>query len=197
MGKTLFSDPDKYVDSLLRELGNRGMLDTELNEDDLDLLLAAAPPVSLSTGFDQRARTAIADAQSGREKRNPAVALGTVVARARSQAGLELAEAAGKAGVSAKLLEALEIGQLSARQILRNFPPAVAVQLLAAVELAVHEFTSRLMDLAATGGRVPMTVATRTTNHRRQRDTAALVMKVADYVAVLQRMAQSKELSDR
>lgn len=192
MGETLFSGPDKCIDRLLRELGSRGMLDMELNEGDLDLLLAAAPPVSLSAGFDQRAQAAMADAQGRREKRDPAIALGAVVGRARIQVGLGLAEMAGQIGVSSRLLEALEVGQLSARQIMRNFPPAVATQLLASIRLAVDEFTRRLMDLAATDGKVPMAVSARTTDHRRQQDTAALVMEVADYMAALQRMAQSK-----
>ena len=90
------------------------------------------------------------------------------------------------------VIEALEVGQLSARQIMRNFPPPVATQLLALIRLAVDEFTRRLMDLADTGGRAPMAIKARTADHRRQRDTAALIMEVADYVGTLQRMAQSK-----
>ena len=192
MGETRFSNLEKYIDELLCELGSKGILDLELDEGDLDRLLAAAPQVLLSVSFNQRAQAAMADAQSEREKRDPAITLGAAVGRARIQAGLGLAETAGQVGVSSRSLEALEVGQLSARQIMRNFPPAVATQLLASIRLAVDEFTRRLMDLAATGGKVPMAVSARTTDHRRQQDTAALIMEVADYVATLQRMAQSK-----
>jgi hypothetical protein len=191
MSETRFSNLEKHIDELLCELGSKGILDLELDEDDLGRLLAAAPPVLLSASFNQRVQAAVADAQSEREKRDPAIALGAAVGRARIQAGLGLAETAGQIGVSSRLLEALEAGQLSARQIMRNFPPAVATQLLASIRLAVDEFTIRLMDLAATGGKVPMAVSARTTDHRRQQDTAALVIEVADYTATLQRMAQS------
>lgn len=192
MGETRFSSLEKYIHRLLCELGSNGMLDMELHEDDLNRLLAAAPPVLLSASFNQRAQTSMADAQSEREKRDPAIALGAVVSRARTQAGLGLAETAGQVGVSSRLLEALEVGELSARQIMRNFPPAAAMQLLASIRLAVDDFTRRLMDLAATGGKVPMGVSARTTGHRRQQDTAAVVMETADYVAALQHMTQSQ-----
>jgi transcriptional regulator with XRE-family HTH domain len=192
MTKTFSSDLEK-MDKLLHKLGGQGVLDIELNEEDLDRLLAAAPRVSLSISFSKRAQAAMTDAQNRRERRDPAIGLGRAVGRARSRTGLGLAELADQARVSVRSLEALEAGQLSVGQILRHFPPAAVTQMLEAIGLAIDEFTDWLMDLAAVGRRPPMAIAARTTDRQQHRDTANLVIEVTDYIAVVRRMAQSKK----
>ena len=193
MSKTLPNDFEKGVDRLLYELASHGTLDAELTEEDFKRLLAATSQVSLSANFYRRAQVAISDAQSERERRNPALALGIAVSQARSRSGLELPELAGRIGISARLVEALEIGRLSIRQILRSFPPAIVTEMLAAIRLPVDEFTGCLMDLATVDRKSPTAVAARTADRQQHRDTANLIIEVSEYVAAVQHVARSRE----
>jgi hypothetical protein len=191
MNDTLLRMPEYWTAKLLQSLGSQGILDLELRGEDLDRLLAAGPPIMLSTDFEQRARAAMIDAQRKRQELSPTLALGMRVARSRVQAGLSLTEVAGRIGISVRLLEALEAGLLPTRQLLHNLPPKVAAQLLATIDLAVHEFTGRLVDLAAAGRQVSMSTASRVPDHQPRREAAALVAEVADYVATLERIVRS------
>lgn len=193
MCETRLSDLEKRIDGLLNELGRRGLLDMALNDSDLERVVSPVTGVALSAGFRRRAEAAIGSAQREREKRDPAVALGAAVSRARSQAGLEVAEVADETGIAVRLLDALETGRLSARQIVCALPPAVAIHLLVAIGFAVDEFTYALMDLAATGGTTRIVLTARSTDREKERKTPDLTLEVVEYVAALQRIAQSGE----
>lgn len=179
---------EKQMGNLLQELGAQGALDSGLSDADWEQLMAAVPSVSLSSGFVQRAMAAMTRAQSEREQRSPAVALGALLARSRSKAELGLAQVAEQVGVSSTALEALESGQLSVRQVLHNFPPATVAWLLAIIKLAVTEFSSRLMDWVAAGGEGTSLTMPQLVYRKRQSDSESLVKEVAEYISTLERL---------
>jgi hypothetical protein len=191
MGERALKEIETRIERVLHELGRRG--DLELDDQILNHLLVTARPVPLSPDFEQRARAAMATAQQQREEQDPAVAIGAVVSRARLNARMGLAEVAGQLNIAPRFLEELEIGRLSALQIMRLFPPAMAHRLLDAIELAVDDFTSLLMCLAAAGGGSRPMAATRTADRRQQKDESALLSKVSDYIAALKHLDQTDD----
>jgi DNA-binding transcriptional regulator YiaG len=188
-----FSDSERSVSELLDRLGQYGILDTALTDEDLGRLITAAPKVSLSARFTERAQAAIADACSKRERRHPALTLGTTIGQARIQSGLSQPELANQIGVPALVLEALEEGRLSVRQILRSFSPSVAVRLLTTIRLSVKEFTDRVMDLAASGNRATVSISARVPGRQSRQDTTTLIAEVAEYATTIERLAESAE----
>ncbi len=177
---------EKQMDNLLQELGAQGALDSGLGDADLEQLMAAVPSVSLSTGFTQRAMAAMTHAQSEREQRSPAVALGVLLARSRRRVKLELSQVAEQVRVPTAVLEALEVGQLSVRQVLHNFPPGTAARFLAIIKLAVQEFSSRLTDWVAAGGEATGSATLQLAYRKRRSDSESLVREVAEYIAALE-----------
>jgi hypothetical protein len=182
---------EKQMDNLLQKLSAQGALDSGLGDADLDQLMAAVPSVSLSTGFAQRAMAAMTRAQSEREQRSPGVALGALLARSRRRVKLELSQVAEQLSVPTTVLEALEVGQLSVRQVLHNFPPGTAARLLAVIKLTVQEFSSRLIDWAAAGGGTTDLATPQLAYRKRQLDSESLVKEVAEYITALEHSARS------
>lgn len=190
MNKWSLSD-EKHVDELLSDLGRQGLLDIELSDVDLDWYLATIPAVPVSDAFIQRALGAMREAQTKREERNPAIALGSLVSRARQRAGLEIEEVSSTVGISAKLLEALELGQLSARQILRLFPPELAVRLLLAINIAVNSFSDQLKELGDTAKKTFGPSSSKLAYQRNQEELT-LTMDIAKYVKTIERIVRNE-----
>lgn len=190
MNELPFSDSEARIDELLGILAQRGLLDTELKDSDLDQLLATTSKVPVSNAFTQRALKAMSEAQAKREELNPAIALGCLIAQARHQANLEIKEVSGLVGISSKLLEAIELGQLSARQIIRAFPPDLIVRLLSIIGLAVNTFTDRLMNLRV-GPEVFSPTSSKLAYQRNQEDPS-LTIDMAKYVATIEQITRSE-----
>lgn len=190
MNELSLSDLEARVDELLDTLAQSGLLDTELKDADLDQFLATTSKVPISNAFMQRALKAMSEAQAKREELNPAVALGFLVSQARHEANLKVEEVSGLVGVSTKLLEALEQGQLSARQIIRTFPPDLIVRLLSIIGLAVNTFTDRLLNLRA-GTEIFSPTSSKLAYQRSQEDPS-LTMDMAKYVATIEQIVRSE-----
>jgi hypothetical protein len=190
--KQPLSDFERQLEILMRKLGHQGMLDNEIIGKDVDSLLTTAPVVSPSSGFARRAMETMAKAQWKREQENPAIALGTTIARARRMVRLGTSEIANQIGVAARALEALESGELSVRQILHNFPPLVMTRLLSTVKLANQEFSARLMDLAVHGRTASGNAIPQLAYRHRRTDSDSPIKEVAEYLAAVEHLTQSE-----
>lgn len=193
MNKKKADSKEHKMDELMHGFRESGNLQYENFDDALDLLLSKIPAVQVSPEFQERALEAIAQSESERERRNPSVKLGVSLARARERIGLDLSQLADRVRISVQLINSLELGELSIRQIIHNFPPVNVRLLLTDIKLDLTDFGASLMELVSFEVRSPERTVVLGTSRIPQRDSSELLDVVSEYLAAIEEADSFKE----
>jgi transcriptional regulator with XRE-family HTH domain len=178
------------IERLLIEMAANNTLDVDLNDTEIDLLMMNTPPVNRAEQLTAQALLKMQAAQRKREQRLPSFDLGQYLANARLSAGLTVSQVAKEVSISTNELETLESGTWSIEQIIQKFPSNVMVRILAAIQLAIQDFSDELTE-AVNKSLPKFTQSTAYARSRRSLSTnsAQLIEAVAEYINELQRLS--------
>lgn len=185
MDKELFELTDENAEALIRFLGSENEFEIESNSQIYDAL-AVTPKVVVSSDFEQRALASMTRAQTEREQQNPAVALGSAIARSRRKQAIVLDALADRLGISSNLLETVESGKLTVRQIISHLAPHLFAELLREIRLSLQEFSELLMNMSAMGNKGKGHPIGQIAYRHGQGEDDSTLSEVLDYLAAIQ-----------
>lgn len=178
------------IERLLIEMSANNTLDVDLTDVEIDLLLMNSPAVNRAEQITAQALLKMQAAQRKREQRLPSFALGQYLANARLSIGLTVPQVAKEAAISTNELETLESGTWSIDQIMQKLPSNVMVRILAAIQLAVQDFSDELTEIANKSSlRFTQSTAYARSRHSSNANSAQLIEAVAEYISELQHLS--------
>lgn len=177
------------IERLLTQMSTNNTLDVELNDADIDLLLASAPSINIAEKYSSQALHKMQMAQLKRQQHLPSYTLGQLIAKARSSNGLTLSQLEQATSVSSGELEALESGIWSVEQIVQKFPAVIMGRILTSLQIAVQEFSDELTEIA--NGellKASQSKAYARSHRNSSANSSRLIKIVAEYIGELERL---------